>query len=66
MKVPMGHKKTKVEKKRKDPWMDRKDLSRGSRYPWLERAASAGEDDWNDWFHVENKWRDKIPPVNNG
>ena len=65
MKVPMGHKKTKAEKGGKDPWMERPFHSRTPRHPWSERTPPAGEDDWNDWFEVENKWRDNILPVNN-
>ena len=34
-------------------------------FQWLEKASQAGEDDWNDWFEVENKWRDNIVPSNN-
>ena len=30
-----------------------------------ERDTSAGEDIWDDWFEIENRWRDNINPSNN-
>ncbi|HUO57855.1 MAG TPA: DUF2934 domain-containing protein [bacterium] len=33
-------------------------------YRWLERGAPPG-DGQEDWYEVENRWRDNIVPANN-
>ncbi|HVZ81547.1 MAG TPA: DUF2934 domain-containing protein [bacterium] len=39
-------------------------LRKAAYYRWLERGAPLG-DDLNDWYEVENRWRDNIVPANN-
>lgn len=59
-------------KEKKDPKLGRPDLKvelkeaqrMAAYYRWLERGAPPN-DDWNDWFDVENRWRDNIVPANN-
>jgi hypothetical protein len=41
------------------------DQKRAAYYRWLERGAPAGGDGQEDWYEVENRWRDNIVPENN-
>jgi len=40
------------------------DLKLAAYYRWLERGAPQG-DSQEDWYEVENKWRDNIVPTRN-
>lgn len=65
MKELMDHKKVKEEKDPKGTPSHRKDRPPTAYLQWMEKGSAAGEDDWGDWFEVENKWRDNIVPSNN-
>jgi hypothetical protein len=39
-------------------------LKESAYYRWLERGSPEG-DGLEDWYGVENKWRDNIVPVRN-
>lgn len=45
--------------------LSQEDLERAAYYRWLERGAPAGGDGQEDWYEVENRWRDNIVPENN-
>lgn len=46
------------------PVATHEDKQRAAYYRWLERGCPT-DDDWNDWFEIENKWGDNIVPRNN-
>ena len=60
-----GPKKGRGKRDRKRVPTHLRDRPRAPYFQWLEKDYDAGEDDWNDWFEVENKWRTHIAPTNN-
>ena len=40
------------------------ELEEAAYYRWLERGSPQG-DGQEDWYEVENRWRDNIVPTNN-
>lgn len=65
MKGPIAPKKARNGKERRGIPFHFKDPLGTGYYRWLEKTSQAGEDDWNDWFEVENKWRANIVPFKN-
>lgn len=53
----------KVEEKPKKK-ITREDPDFRASQRWLKRAMPSA-DEWNDWYEMENKWRDNIVPQNN-
>ena len=48
-----------------NPKPSTQELEMAAYYRWLERGAPSGGDGNEDWFEVENRWRDNIVPWNN-
>jgi hypothetical protein len=62
-------KKTLVKKPRTETPVDQgaqleESLRKAAYFRWIERGAPEG-DGLEDWYEVENRWRDNIVPANN-